>query len=127
MMGKQRLYGLDILRIVAALMVCAFHTQIHLGADYGPFTTFVSQGAIFMTLFFMLSGYSLFTGYADKPFGDKNNFVAFFKKRFIGIVPMYWIAGLLYNPSKVVTGRGGYSLTRDCAISNRIPGAPIYF
>lgn len=117
---KQRLYGLDILRIVAALMVCAFHTQCHLNADYGLLTAFVSQGAMFMTLFFMLSGYSLFLGYAKLPFATDDNFIVFFKKRFIGIVPMYWIAGLLYVFADILKNGGVRAHKRLCCSRLRV-------
>lgn len=58
--------GLDVFRAVSVLMVCAFHTNIHLGATYGLITPFVSMGAIFMTAFFMLSGFSLFVNHAGE-------------------------------------------------------------
>lgn len=104
---KQRLYGLDILRIIAAVMVCAFHTNGHLNANYGWLTAFVSQGAIFMTLFFMLSGYSLYIGYSGKSFVEKNNLILFLKKRFISVVPMYWVTGFIFVIGETLKSGGG--------------------
>lgn len=57
---KRRYVGLDVLRIVSALVVCMFHTTIHLGCDYGILQGLSKSGAVFMTAFFMLSGFTLF-------------------------------------------------------------------
>ena len=57
---KQRYVGLDILRIVSAFVVCIFHTTIHLSCDFGILQGFFMHGAVFMTAFFMLSGFTLF-------------------------------------------------------------------
>ena len=60
---KKRYIGLDILRVISALAVCMFHTTIHLGCDYGILQGFSRNGAVFMTAFFMLSGFTLFTNW----------------------------------------------------------------
>ena len=103
---KNRLYGLDVLRIISAIFVCAFHTNIHLGATYGLLTEFVSMGAIFMTLFFILSGYSLFISNSGKSFLSGNTYFIYLKKRFISIVPMYYFAGILYAIFESVVNGG---------------------
>ena len=64
--AKHRAAGLDLFRVVAAVMVLLFHCNIHHGNDFGALTGFVSMGAVFMTAFFMLSGYVLFLTYKDK-------------------------------------------------------------
>ena len=56
---KRRLVGLDVFRIMSAVVVFLFHTQMHMGADFGFLNEFIHMGAIFMTGFFMLSGYAL--------------------------------------------------------------------
>ena len=104
---KNRLYGLDVLRIISAIFVCAFHTNGHLGATYGLLTEFVSMSAVFMTLFFMLSGYSLFISNSDKSFLSGNTYSIYLKKRFISIVPMYYIASLIYVITEFVKSPGG--------------------
>lgn len=103
---KKGLYGLDVLRIISALTVCAFHTNIHLGAKYGFLTDFVSMGAVFMTLFFMLSGYSLFISNAGKTFTSNGCLKRYFKKRFFGIMPMYYIAALIYVIAEFILSGG---------------------
>lgn len=60
---KKRYFGLDIFRCVSALMICMFHTTIHLGCDYGLLQSLSQMGAVFMTGFFMLSGFSLFVNW----------------------------------------------------------------
>ena len=56
---KKRLVGLDIVRIILALVICAYHTSIHLGCNYGMGQGFIRNGAVVMSSFFMLSGFSL--------------------------------------------------------------------
>ena len=109
---KNRLYGLDVLRIFSALFVCAFHTNIHLGAQYGILTNFVKMGAVFMTLFFILSGYSLYISTSGESLFSTERLKIFFKKRFIGIVPMYYIVGLTYVLIELVRSRGGHYYKR---------------
>lgn len=55
-----RVVGLDLLRISLALLIFLFHSHIHiLKCDYGIMNGFISMGAIAMTGFFLLSGYTL--------------------------------------------------------------------
>lgn len=113
---KKRIYGLDVLRIISALTVWAFHTNIHLGAKYGFLTDFVSMGAVFMTLFFMLSGYSLFISNAGKTFTSNGCLKRYFKKRFFGIMPMYYIAALIYVIAEFILS-GGVHYYKHCFYS----------
>ena len=59
MTKNYRLIGIDILRILSAFVVFLFHARIHLHCYFGVLTRFVEMGAIFMTAFFMLSGFVL--------------------------------------------------------------------
>lgn len=53
--GKNRVVGLDLLRIALALLIFLFHSHIYiLKCDYGIFNEFINMGAIAMT------GFSLF-------------------------------------------------------------------
>lgn len=117
---KNRLYGIDVLRIISAIFVCAFHTNIHLGATYGLLTEFVSMGAIFMTLFFILSGYSLFISNSGKSFLSGNTYFIYLKKRFISIVPMYYFTGILYVIIELIENPGGGDIaTNNTAFADR--------
>ena len=94
--AKQRAAGLDLFRVVAAVMVLLFHCNIHHGNDFGALTGFVSMGAVFMTAFFMLSGYVLFLTYKDKSLVQAPSLKNFYLKRIFGIFPLYLIVAALY-------------------------------
>ena len=57
--NKERVIGLDIIRLGLVLLIYLFHSHMHYKCDYWKFNDFISMGAIAMTAFFMLSGYSL--------------------------------------------------------------------
>ena len=94
--AKHRAAGLDLFRVVAAVMVLLFHCNIHHGNDFGALTGFVSMGAVFMTAFFMLSGYVLFLTYKDKSLVLASALKHFYLKRVFGIFPLYLIVAALY-------------------------------
>ena len=93
---KRRYSGLDLLRVISALMICMFHTTIHLGCNYGILQSVSRMGAVFMTAFFMLSGFSLFVNWGGTSLTNNQIIVKFWKKRFFGIMPIYWFVTLLY-------------------------------
>ncbi|MBR3043370.1 MAG: acyltransferase [Oscillospiraceae bacterium] len=95
-MAKQRLIGLDLIRIISCAMVCAFHTLVHLDCYYGVFNSVIRMGAVLMTMFFMLSGFSLVISGHDTDYADIRNVITFYKKRFLGIIPIYWAALVLF-------------------------------
>ena len=94
--AKQRAAGLDLFRVVAAVMVLLFHCNIHHDNSFGLWTEFVSMSAVFMTAFFMLSGYVLFLTYKDKPLVQGGALKNFYLKRVFGIFPLYLVVALLY-------------------------------
>lgn len=57
---KERLGMIDVLRLVAVFIIFLFHSNIHIGCTYSILTPFISMGAIFMTAFFVISGFSIF-------------------------------------------------------------------
>ena len=93
---SQRAAGLDLFRVVAAVMVLLFHCNIHHDSSFGPLTGFVSMGAVFMTAFFMLSGYVLFLTYKDKSLVQAPALKRFYLKRIFGIFPLYLVVAVLY-------------------------------
>ncbi len=93
---SKRAAGLDLFRVLAALMVLLFHCHIHHGSNFGVLTGFVSMGAIFMSAFFMLSGYVLFLTYREQPLIQMANLKRFYLKRLVGILPLYYVVALLY-------------------------------
>ena len=70
--------------------------NIHLGCKYGILTSFINMGAIFMTAFFVLSGYVIYYTYQKKDLGKLVNIKLFYKKRYITILPIYYLVGTLY-------------------------------
>lgn len=94
--GKNRLYNLDIFRIGLALLIYAFHSKIHFQCNYGIFNAFINMGAIAMTGFFILSGFALYYTYSDKDFSTWDTVKVFYKKRAIGIIPLYYVCAILY-------------------------------
>lgn len=92
----QRIIGLDILRISLAILIYMFHSWMHFGCSYSYLNDFVSVGAIAMTGFFLLSGYSLRMVYGDKNLIDKHDLGIFYLKRVLGILPLYYFFAILY-------------------------------
>lgn len=95
-MGKQRLFYLDFIRALAVITILITHYN-------ALFLYFVPQdkhkmvltasianiyiGDFGVSLFLILSGAALTYTY-----GDKINIKIFYKKRFIGLFPIFWIA-----------------------------------
>jgi len=98
-----RLMGLDLLRVVAVLMVFLFHSNIHLKCNYGILNNFIEMGAVFMTLFFMLSGFVLYYTNQTKRLLNLNEFKNFYLKRLLGIMPVYWVIAFIYSIYSVIS------------------------
>lgn len=92
---KRKYIGLDIFRLLCTLSICAFHTSIFTGTEYWIFSSVVDMGAIYMTAFFMLSGFTLFLNYSNEDIIQIKTLKLFWLKRIVGIVPMYYIVALL--------------------------------
>ena len=95
MQHEREILPLTGLRFVAALYVFLFHLHIRwplAGQDF--VASVLSQGAVGMTIFFMLSGYILAYRYdlAEVPLRD------YALNRFARIYPVYVVAGLLTLP-----------------------------
>ncbi|WP_330410438.1 acyltransferase [Butyrivibrio fibrisolvens] len=88
--------GLDLYRILAVLFVFLFHSHMHLQCEYGILTSFIKMGAIYMTAFFILSGFSLFMTWQYKDLHDIKTIKHFYCKRLVGILPLYYSVALLY-------------------------------
>ena len=86
---SNRLVGLDLFRISLAILIYAFHSYIHLRCHYGVFDKFVWEGAVAMTAFFLLSGFSLQISSAKMNFTDVQHLKTFYIKRLISIIPLF--------------------------------------
>ena len=94
---KKRLILIDFLRLLSVLFVFLFHSNMHLQCSFSLFTRFISMGAIFMTSFFILSGFSIFYTYSEiESFNSIKLIVSFYRKRAINIIPLYWFIAISY-------------------------------
>lgn len=93
---KERIVGLDIYRILAVLFVFLFHSNMHIRCEYGVLTPFIRMGAIYMTAFFILSGFSLYLTWKSLDLHNIKHIKRFYIKRLIGILPLYYSSAILY-------------------------------
>lgn len=91
---KQRIFYLDFIRALSTVCIVIFHFNItqetmHIGRGTLISNNYanVTLGQIGVVLFFIISGASLAYTYQEKLDIKK-----FFKKRFIALYPMFWIA-----------------------------------
>lgn len=106
--SRNRVVGLDLLRISLAFLIFMFHSHIHiLHCDYGIFNGFVRMGAIAMTGFFMLSGYALTLSTGKQNMADIKDVKNFYLKRLIAIIPLYYTYALINVAINIATNGGG--------------------
>lgn len=93
-----RVYGLDLIRGVCALAVCLYHVFLWTGS-----AELHTLGTYGVYIFFVVSGASLYIGYADRYFG-KSETKRFLARRFLRLAPLYigvvcfWaLLGLMLN------------------------------
>ncbi|HZF61217.1 MAG TPA: acyltransferase [Desulfovibrio sp.] len=91
---RNEVYGLTSLRFVAALYVFIFHIHIRYPLANGAIARLLSEGAVAMSLFFMLSGYILAYTYSDSLTSLRQYFV----NRFARIYPIYVVSAILGLP-----------------------------
>lgn len=94
--GASRLISIDLLKIGAVVTVFFFHCNMHLGIHFGILTNFISQGAIMMDLFFMLSGFAIQRVLEARPCKTEGELKKFYLKRFITIYPLYFAICLFF-------------------------------
>lgn len=104
-MKKERVFYLDFIRAISVIIIVAFHfncTLISSGVNgYNKILYKFSNGdwgAIGVTLFFIISGVGLMHSYGKQD--EKIDLKLYFKKRFLKLYPMFWIAYIiifLYN------------------------------
>ena len=95
---KTRLYGLDLLRILCALIVYCFHSIIHMGHNYGFLSSYMKDSPVIMILFFMISGFALYYQYHSTKLMDMSNLKPFYIKKAADLIPLYWFLILIYEP-----------------------------
>ena len=98
-----RVVGLDIMRVSLAFLIFMFHSRIHvLHCSYGALNNFVDMGAIAMTGFFLLSGYVINLNYGRKDVTQTEELRRFYLKRFISIIPLYFVWASLQVITNIV-------------------------
>lgn len=91
----KRLYNLDYLRGIAAFGIMIYH---YLSWTHGKFTadTFMGRLGIYgVSIFYILSGLTLFYVYYDRMTLSKKNVTTFFKKRVFRIFPLLWLVTII--------------------------------
>jgi peptidoglycan/LPS O-acetylase OafA/YrhL len=81
---------LDVVRIVAALGVLAFHARLRLGLDFGPLDSIIASLDLGVLAFFSLSGFLVYLPFARGPVSTGEHLT----RRLLRIVPAYCIAVL---------------------------------
>ena len=94
--ARNRLLGVDALRFTAACLVLLTHTSAPWGAWprwTAPLHWVASDGGTGVTLFLVLSGFSIHLRWAER--GDRTGafpVVAFWRRRFLRLYPTFWLA-----------------------------------
>lgn len=105
----KRLFFLDFIRAISVLMIILYHFDLQLLAQSSSANTVPGLvvfhqaiGDLGVTLFIMISGVALMTSTSAR-----FSAIEFYKKRFLGIFPSYWIAYLAVGTALFVL-RGGW-------------------
>lgn len=94
-MKSKRLFQLDYLRGLVAVCICLYHITIwKTGNELGSDTLFGKLGVYGVTIFYILSGYTLAFVYQEVDFLSRRQVKLFFMKRFLRIYPLLWFATL---------------------------------
>lgn len=88
---NKRVDGLNFIRIIGMTIILLFHAKLMYGFSVGIswLDQMISIGAIFVTVFFMLSGFGLRKSNRDLSVGDFSGILKFYKKRVLGIYPLF--------------------------------------
>lgn len=99
--GRDRRNEFDLIRAVSTVWIVLFHysytfVQYGVGGEhiYVMMHANGTWGALFVSLFFMLSGASLYYNWGDrmKSITGRGGVLEFYKKRWLAIFPMFYIA-----------------------------------
>lgn len=93
----KRIDSLNFIRIIGMTMILLFHAKLMYGFSVGPtwFDDMISIGAIFVTVFFMLSGFGLRKSNRDLSVGDFSGILKFYKKRILSIYPLFFLLSVV--------------------------------
>lgn len=94
-----RIFGVDIVRIVCALLIFMRHSITMYGCSYGSAAAdnlIISLTSPVMSMFFILSGFSINYGNLGKPEWDYLKVKQFYAKRLVQILPTYLLIHCLW-------------------------------
>ncbi len=90
-----RLHNLDYLRGLAAFGIMIFHYLSWTTGEFSASSFMGRVGLYGVSIFYVLSGLTLFYVYHDKMKPDLEDVKDFFKKRIFRILPLLWIATII--------------------------------
>ena len=96
-MGNSRLHELDFLRGIALLGVIIVHTVQSFSTGYTILDNILGLGSHGVQLFFAISGFTMMMIFHKKERITVLDIKQFYLKRFMRIVPFFFIAGVLYS------------------------------
>ena len=105
--------SIQYLRAVAALLVVMFHYSNTFSAEFVPGFFSFGVGAYGVDIFFVISGYIMYTISALRPRPP----AAFLKDRIVRIVPLYWLLTLV---AAFVSTKGGLSIGLDVSLRDLV-------
>ncbi|MCF2680723.1 acyltransferase [Faecalicatena contorta] len=95
---KTRLFAIDIIKIIFALLIFMRHSLSMGGCTYYGFDEIITNltGDV-MTGFFIVSGFSLYYVYSEKEINDYTSIINFYKKRALTILPTYYLVHIIHT------------------------------
>ena len=93
--NRRHLVGIDFLRIISVIMIFLFHGRSYLEVNLKVLNPFVRSGAIFMDLFFMISGFVVYYNYFNKNILKLKNYKTFLIKRISALYPSYVVVAII--------------------------------
>jgi len=103
MTNKPIIKSFNFIKALCALGIVAYHFSCHLGSRaFLPFYEYANGlwGDLFVTVFFIVSGASLYYRYADD--WGKGSLGVYFYKRWKSIFPMYYLAYLYFEIEHII-------------------------
>jgi exopolysaccharide production protein ExoZ len=95
--------GLQVLRVMAAVLVLITHSGFYASERLDRSYKYWETGAAGVDLFFVISGFVMVYS-SVRLIGDPKGWLAFSQRRIIRIVPMYWLATTLKLVIMVLAG-----------------------
>lgn len=92
---QTRLYPLDYLRGICAFSIMIYHYLLWQGVVFNANDVLQRLGIYGVSIFYVLSGLTLYCVYQNQDFSVMNNIKRFFKKRIVRIFPLFIVATMV--------------------------------